>query len=344
MNSWAVIPRQLRSLATGTGNAILSNRISHFYDLKGASVTLDTACSSSLVALHLAYQSLRNGESNTSIVGAANLIFSPDLMIALSNLHFSSPDSRCYTFDARGNGYARDEGVAAIILKRLTQSEISTIRAVIRGTVCNQDGRTAGIVLPSKEAQEALIRKAYDESGCDPAVVGYFETHGTGTQAGDPIEAGAIGATLGKYRPDGEDGKLFVGSLKTNVGHLESCSGLASVIKTVLSLERGAIAPNLGFEKQNERIDFDGWHIRVPTELVPWPFPGLRRASINSFGYGGTNAHAILDDAYNYLESRHLRESHRTSPVPLLSLKSATAIFFKPHGPLRRALPMATIL
>ncbi|KAL2008035.1 hypothetical protein VTN00DRAFT_8017 [Thermoascus crustaceus] len=306
--------------ATGNGSAILSNRVSHFYDLKGASVTLDTACSSSLVALHLACQSLRNGESNTSIVGATNLVFSPDIMIAMSNLHFFSPDSRCYTFDARGNGYSRGEGVAAIILKPLKDAlrDNDTIRAVIRGTVCNQDGRTAGIMLPSKEAQEALIHKAYAESGCDPAVVGYFEAHGTGTQAGDPTEAGAIGATLGQYRPEGEEGKLFVGSVKTNIGHLEGSSGLASVIRTVMGLERGAIAPNLGFENPNERIDFDGWRIRVPTELVPWPLPGLRRASVNSFGYGGTNAHAILDDAYHYLESRHLRGSHRTSPVPLL--------------------------
>ncbi|KAF2472400.1 uncharacterized protein BDR25DRAFT_341828 [Lindgomyces ingoldianus] len=307
-------------VSTGNGAAILSNRVSYFFDMKGPSLTVDTACSSSLVALHLACQSLRNGESKMSIVGGTNLIFSPDVMIAMSNVHFLGPDSKCYTYDNRSNGYSRGEGIAAIILKPLEDAvrDNDTIRAVIRGTFCNQDGRTAGIMLPSRQAQEELITMAYNESGCDPAAVGYFEAHGTGTPAGDPLEAGAIGSTLAKYRQEGDHGKLYVGSVKTNLGHLEGASGLASFIKTVLSLERGVILPNLWFEKGNERIDFEGWRIKVPTELIPWPMRGVRRASINSFGFGGTNAHVILDDAYHYLKSRGLKAAHRTSRKPLL--------------------------
>lgn len=175
---------------TGNGAAILSNRISYFYDLKGPSLTLDTACSSSLVALHLACQSLRSGESHRAIVGATNLILNPDIITAMSNMHFFSPDSRCYSFDARANGYSRGEGIACLILKPLADAirDNDTVRAVIRGTACNQDGKTLGIMLPSREAQEELIRTAYKDSGCDFATTAYFEAHGTGTQAGDPLE------------------------------------------------------------------------------------------------------------------------------------------------------------
>lgn len=175
---------------TGNGSAILSNRISYFYDLKGPSLTLDTACSSSLVALHLAVQNLRTGESQRAIVGATNLMFNPDIMATMSNLHFFSPDSRCFTFDDRANGYSRGEGIAALILKPLADAirDNDTIRAVIRGTSCNQDGKTSGIMLPSRDAQAELIRTAYRDSGLDMSKTGYFEAHGTGTQAGDPLE------------------------------------------------------------------------------------------------------------------------------------------------------------
>ncbi|KAI0382791.1 putative polyketide synthase [Hypomontagnella monticulosa] len=307
-------------VSTGNGAAILSNRVSYFFDLKGPSLTVDTACSSSLVALHLACQSLRNGESKAAIVGGTNLIFNPDVMIAMSNVHFLGPDAKCHTYDASANGYSRGEGIAAIFIKPLEDAirDNDTIRAVIRGTACNQDGRTAGIMLPSREAQEALIRSAYRSAKCDMAEVGYFEAHGTGTPAGDPLEAGAIGSTLGRYRQPGDENRLYVGSVKTNIGHLEGASGLAGVIKTVLALEKGLIPPNLHFERGNEAIDFEGWHIRVPTELTPWPMPGIRRASINSFGFGGTNAHIIIDDAYHYLKTRALRASHCTTAIPHL--------------------------
>lgn len=173
-------------------------------------------------------------------------------------------------------------------------------------------------MLPSREAQESLIRSAYESARCDPASVGYFEAHGTGTPAGDPLEAGAIGAALGRHRRSGDANRLYVGSVKTNIGHLEGASGLAGVIKTVLALEKGLIPPNLYFENGNEAIDFEGWHIRVPTELTPWPMPGIRRASINSFGFGGTNAHVIIDDAYHYLKARALKAAHCTVTSPHL--------------------------
>jgi acyl transferase domain-containing protein len=298
----------------GTGQAILSNRISYCFDLQGPSVTLDTACSSSLVAVHLACQSLRMGESKTAIVGATHAILNPDVMIGMTNLHFLSPDSKCYTFDARANGYARGEGMAALILKPLSDAIQAgdTIRAVIRGTAVNSNGKTTGITLPSRDAQVSLIRSAYQQAGCDPAVTGYCEAHGTGTAAGDPLEAGALGEALGAYRSDGEENKLFVGSIKTNIGHLEGASGLAALVKTVMSLEKGVIAPNLWYEKGNPAIEFDAWRIRVPTEASPWPAAGLRRASVNGFGYGGTNGHVILDDAYHYMRKRGLNGKHQT--------------------------------
>ncbi|KFX95549.1 hypothetical protein O988_05747, partial [Pseudogymnoascus sp. VKM F-3808] len=306
--------------SVGIVPAILSNRISFCFNLKGPSLTVDTACSSSLVAVHLACQSLRAGESRVAIVGASNALLNPEIHVGMSNMHFLSPDSTCYTFDERANGYARGEGMAALILKPLDAAlaDGDTIRAVIRGTATNQDGKTAGMTLPSREAQAELIQTAYENAGCDPGVTGYFEAHGTGTAAGDPIEASAIGATLGRFRGDGEEGKLFVGSVKTNIGHLEGASGLAGLIKSVLSLERGVVLPNLWFEKGNPAIDFENWRIKVPTEPVPWPTEGLRRASINSFGFGGTNCHAIVDDALHYLERRGLRGNHTTSARPMM--------------------------
>ncbi|KAH8701065.1 hypothetical protein BGW36DRAFT_339021 [Talaromyces proteolyticus] len=309
---------------TGNGTSILSNRISYLYDLKGPSLTLDTACSSSLVALHLACQSLRMGESHCSIVGATNVILNPDIAIGMSKVHFFSPDSRCWTFDERANGYARGDGIASLILKPLADAlrDNDTIRAVIRGTGCNQDGKTSGIMLPSSEAQAALIRQTYKDAGLGFGQTGYFEAHGTGTPAGDPLETGAIGSVFAEHRPVDENGQpipLYIGSIKTNVGHTEGTSGLAGILKSVLQLEHGAIAPNTNFERPNPQIDFDGWKLKVPTTLVPWPVEGLRRISINSFGFGGTNGHVILDDAYNYLASRGLMAAHRTSPKPVIT-------------------------
>ncbi|KAH9897328.1 putative polyketide synthase [Xylariomycetidae sp. FL2044] len=287
--------------ATGNGFAILSNRISYFFDLKGPSVTLDTACSASLTALHLACQSLRTGESKMAIVGGTNMIHSPDMMVCMSLLRFFSQEGRCYSFDHRACGYSRGEGVATVILKPLDAAlrDGDPIRAVIRNSVVNQDGRTQGITLPSRQAQEVLIRSAYDSAGIDPATTGYFEAHGTGTAAGDPLEAGAIATVLGAGRP--ADDPIIIGSIKTNIGHLEGASGIAGLIKAALIVEHGVIPPNLNFEAPNEKIPMDDWNLRIPLECKKWPKEGLRRASVNSFGYGGTNAHVILDDAEHFL-------------------------------------------
>ncbi|KAE8386092.1 hypothetical protein BDV23DRAFT_187650 [Aspergillus alliaceus] len=284
--------------ATGNGQSILSNRISYFFNLKGPSITVDTACSSSLVGLHLACQGLRTGEAEQAVVGGTNLIFSPDIMVAMSLLGFLSPDGRSYAFDHRAKGYARGEGVATLVLKPLHMAmrDGDPIRAVIRGTGVNSDGRTAGITLPNGDAQEALIREVYRNAKLDPVDTGYFEAHGTGTQAGDPMEAGAIHrvftANCKRSQP------LYVGSIKTNIGHLEGASGLAGVVKAILCLEKGLIPPNINYKKPNERLDLEKWNLKIPTELTPWPTEILRRASVNSFGYGGTNAHVVLD-GYN---------------------------------------------
>ncbi|KAH8817121.1 putative polyketide synthase [Xylogone sp. PMI_703] len=281
--------------ATGSINSILANRLSWFFDLKGPSVMLDTACSSSLVAFHLACQSLRTGEATSAIVGGCNLILNPDFFILLSGPGFLGPDGKCHTFDSSANGYGRGEGVASIILKPLDTAlrDNDPIRAIVRGTATNHDGKTPGISLPSQKAQEDLIRSAYHSAGLDMSDTGYFEAHGTGTQAGDPIETGAIGNTIGIAKSP-ED-PLLIGSIKTNIGHLEGASGIAGIIKAVLILEKGLIPASLGFENPNPKIRFKDYNLKVVTELTPWPSSGVRRISVNSFGFGGANAHAILD-------------------------------------------------
>ncbi|OIW29210.1 hypothetical protein CONLIGDRAFT_715584 [Coniochaeta ligniaria NRRL 30616] len=302
----------------GTGKSILSNRISFCLDLRGPSVTLDTACSSGLVALHLACQSLRAGECGSALVGAANLLLSPDIAVGMTNLGFLSPEGISHAFDSRADGYARGEGVAALVLKPLDGAlrDGDVVRCVIRGTAVNSNGRrtAGGITLPSREAQTSLIREAYRQAGLlegeEMARTAYVEAHGTGTAAGDPVEARAVGEVLGRAK--GREGKLYIGSIKTNVGHLEGASGLAGLIKAILSIEAAVILPNIWFDKGNPEIDFDGLNIKVPTELAPWPVPGLRRASVNGFGYGGTNSHVIIDDAYHYLSSRGLQGNHKT--------------------------------
>lgn len=289
---------------TGTGNSILANRISYFYNLHGPSATIDTACSSSLVCFHLGNQSLRNHECDISIVVGSALHFDPNIFITMTDLGMLSVNGRCSTFDASGSGYVRGEGICAAILKRQSEAELhgDRIRAVVRASGANHDGTKQGITLPSSEAQEDLIRRTYKNAGLDPADTQYFEAHGTGTARGDPIETRAIGAVFAPSRKE----PLYVGSVKSNIGHLEGASGLAGIIKTTLALESGKIPPNMHFKNPNPEIKFDEWKLRVPQEMIDWPSKnGLRRASINSFGYGGTNAHIILD-AYQPSESLSL--------------------------------------
>ena len=298
--------------ATGNSSSILSNRLSWFYDLRGPSMTVDTACSSSLVALHLACQSLRTGESRAAIVGGANLILSPESMMWLSNLNSLGKDGVSRTFDSCGNGYGRGEGFAIIVLKPLRDAvtDGDTIRAVIRGTGINQDGRTTGITLPSSEAQADLIRSTYLNAGLDMTKTRYFEAHGTGTAAGDPIEFEAIAKTVGAHRS--KEDALFVGSVKENVGHLEGAAGLAAVLKSVMMLEKGMIPPSVHFKNPNPKLSLHEHSITVPLELTGWPTEGLRRISVNTFGFGGTNSHVIIDDAAHSLMEKSLQGRHRT--------------------------------
>ncbi|KAL2272318.1 hypothetical protein FJTKL_06945 [Diaporthe vaccinii] len=297
------------------GTAMISNRISWFFDLNGPSLSLDTACSSSLVALHLAVQSIRSGETTQALVGATNLILMPETSNHLSTLTFLSPDAKSKAFDASANGYARGEGVCVILVKSLAKAleDGDSIRAVIRGTAVNHDGRTPGINLPSSTAQEAMIRSAYANAGLGFSETGYFEAHGTGTAAGDPLETAAVGRVFASSRKPGQP--LYIGSVKSNIGHLEGGAGLAGLIKALYMLERGQIPANLWLQKINPKINLDGWGLAVPTSLTPWPTSGLRRISVNSFGYGGTNAHCVLDDAYHYLASHGLSGRHNTSPL-----------------------------
>ncbi|EOD51962.1 putative polyketide synthase protein [Neofusicoccum parvum UCRNP2] len=242
---------------------MLSNRISHFYDLRGPSLTVDTACSSGLYAFHLACQSLRLGESEIGIVSGSNTYLSPHAMsVPLSNAGFLSPDGRCYSFDHKANGYARGEGFGTVIIKPLRNAirDGDTIRAVVRASGVNQDGRTPSITQPSAVAQAAMIRTTYAAGGLDFGTTQYIEAHGTGTSVGDPLEAQAIGEV---FRDSRDAVPLHVGSVKTNIGHLEGASGLAGLLKTVLVLEKGLIPPNVGFEKPNPSIDTEGLGIQV---------------------------------------------------------------------------------
>lgn len=292
--------------ATGTARSILSNRISYFFDLKGPSMTIDTACSSSLVALHEAVQSLRNGDSETAIVAGANLLLDPSMYVAESTLHMLSPSSRSRMWDKSADGYARGEGFAALFLKPLSRAleDGDDIECVVRETAINSDGRTKGITMPSSHAQAALIRQTYQNAGLDILVdrPQFFECHGTGTLAGDPIEAQAIKEAFFPDPADlpsapGRDAKLFVGSVKTVIGHLEGCAGLAGLLRASLAIKHRVIPPNMHFNELNPAVAPFYGNLQIPTEALPWPSVPRSplRASVNSFGFGGTNAHAILE-------------------------------------------------
>ncbi|KAK2018650.1 KR domain-containing protein [Colletotrichum eremochloae] len=300
---------QSRYQATASGSSMLSNRISHFFDLRGPSLTVDTACSSGLYAVLLAHQSILAGESDMSLVCGSNTYITPECMsLPLSNAGFLSPDGRSYSFDKKGNGYGRGEGYAFVLLKPLSKAleDGNPIRAVIRATGVNQDGRTPSITQPSSQAQADLIRSTYQAAGLDLDDTGYVEAHGTGTPVGDPLEAAAISQV---FQTAARNEPLVVGSVKSNIGHLEGASGLAGLLKTVLTLERGVIPPIADFEEANPSIQASVSGICFPARPVTWqkPTSGFRRASVSSFGYGGSNAHVVLDDAQNYLRMRGLQ-------------------------------------
>ncbi|KAJ2998604.1 hypothetical protein NUW58_g268 [Xylaria curta] len=292
--------------ATGSAYSLQSNRISWYFDLRGPSVHVDTACSGSLVALDLACQCLQTGNASTALVAGVSLLLGPDTSLLLSGQRFLSPDSVCHSFDSRANGYSRGEGCVALVLKPILSAiqDGDMIRAIIRSTGTNQDGRTPGLTQPSAEAQEALIRDVYLKAGLDMADTRYVEAHGTGTAIGDPTEVKAIRNAFGDIHTAQQP--LYIGSVKSNIGHLEGCSGLAGIIKAIKILEKGIIPPTALIEKINPAISKDLDMIQIPTENTPWPTRGLRRVSVNSFGFGGTNAHAVLDDVYHYLLHRKL--------------------------------------
>ncbi|KAI0145929.1 putative polyketide synthase [Hypoxylon sp. NC0597] len=300
----------------GFGISMLANRLSWFFDLRGPSIGLDSACSSSAMAIDMACQALLNKSCDMSMVAGCNLTFSPESYTWLNNLNFLSADGKCYSFDHRANGYSRGEGVAVMILKRVSDAvrDGNTIRAVIRSTLSNEDGRTPGITQPSSLAQERLIRATYERAGLSMVPTRYFEAHGTGTSVGDPCEVRAISAAFEDARSVSDP--LLIGAVKSSIGHLEGASGLAGVIKAVLVLEKGIIPPNANFEKLNPKIDAQFGELQFPEKCCLWPTKGLRRASVNSFGYGGANCHIVIDDAHHYLQLRSLDGRHCTKISP----------------------------
>ncbi len=282
----------------GNAYSVAAGRISYVLGLQGPSIAVDTACSSSLVALHLAAQGLRSGDCDIALVGGVNLILSPEMNINFSKARMMAPDGRCKTFDAAADGYVRGEGCAMLVVRRLDEALASGDRvlAVVRGTAVNQDGRSGGLTAPNGPAQEAVIRAALDAAGVEPRLVSYVEAHGTGTPLGDPIEMHALGAVLGAGRDPAQP--VMVGSIKTNLGHLEAAAGIAGVIKVALALQARSIPPHLNFEKPNPFIEWDSLPVTIPTNATPWaPIQGRRIAGVSSFGFSGTNAHAILEEA-----------------------------------------------
>jgi 3-oxoacyl-(acyl-carrier-protein) synthase/SAM-dependent methyltransferase/acyl carrier protein len=282
---------------TGVGAAasIAAGRLAYFLGTHGPALAIDTACSSSLVAVHQAVQSLRKGEIDLAIVGAANLILAPEMNVSFSRTRMLSRDGRCKTFDASADGYVRAEGCCVIVLKRLADAarDNDRVLAKVHGTAVNQDGRSAGITAPNGPAQEAVMQAALADAGVQPGEISYVEAHGTGTPLGDPMEVQAIGAVYGEGR--GSEAPLRIGSVKTNLGHTEAAAGLTGLIKTLLMMQPGhGIAPNLHFKQPSPQIDWSRWAIEIPVQLTAWSNAAPRYAGVSSFGFSGTNAHLIV--------------------------------------------------
>lgn len=285
-------------MAIGTSNAAAAGRISYRLGLQGPSVAVDTACSSSLVAIHQACQALRLGECDLALAGGANVLLTPATMVTFSHAHMLAPDGRCKTFDAAADGYVRGEGCGVIVIKRLADAvaDGDRIRAVIRGSAINQDGASGGLTVPNGVAQQRVIADALQRAGVAAADVGYLEAHGTGTSLGDPIEAQAAGAVLGEGRDPNRP--LLMGSAKTNIGHLEAAAGIAGVIKVILSLENELLPQHLHFRNPSPHIPWDRLAVQVVGQAASWERNGQPRiAGVSSFGFAGTNAHVIIEEA-----------------------------------------------
>src|SRR5437879_1424472 len=275
---------------TGGTLSILANRISYVFDLHGPSLAVDTACSSSLVALHEACEAIRGGRIASAIVGGVNLLLAPYPFVGFCRASMLSSRGRCFAFDERADGYVRGEGGGVVLLKPLKQAlaDGDPIRAVIRGTGVNSDGRTIGLSMPSDAAQAALIQSVCERAATAAEDLAFFEMHGTGTPAGDPVEAAAVGHALGQLRPE----PLPIGSVKPNIGHLEAESGMAGLIKTARALEHGTLPPSLHCVTPNPKLPFDELNLRVVRDAEA--LARGKGAGINSFGFGGTNGHAVL--------------------------------------------------
>ncbi len=284
---------------SGCTLSIASNRISYLLDLKGPSMSVDTACSSALVAMSQACQSIWAGDCDAALTGGVNAIITPHATIGFSKASMLSPDGQCFAFDQRANGYVRGEGAAMVLIKRLDDAIKAgdPIYAVIRAAVVNQDGHTSSMTVPGVEGQSAMLRRAYRDAGLPPSSVVYMETHGTGTPVGDPIEATALGEVLRQGRA--ADSRCLIGSVKTNLGHLESGSGIAGFIKAALVLHHDQVPKNLNFETPNPVIPLEQLGLEVADRPRPLPHQGSRRpvVGVNSFGFGGTNAHVVLEAA-----------------------------------------------
>jgi acyl transferase domain-containing protein/acyl-CoA synthetase (AMP-forming)/AMP-acid ligase II/NADPH:quinone reductase-like Zn-dependent oxidoreductase/NAD(P)-dependent dehydrogenase (short-subunit alcohol dehydrogenase family)/acyl carrier protein len=285
---------------TGTGSAlsIAANRLSYVHDFRGPSMAIDTACSSSLVAIHLACRSLSDGDCTLALAGGVNVVLSPKVSVNFDKAGVMAADGRCKTFDAKADGYVRGEGAGIVVLKPLNQAlaDGDPIYSVIRGSATNQDGRTNGLMAPSPQSQEAVLTEAYRRAELSPGLVQYVEAHGTGTSLGDAIEAKALGTVLAEGRA--RDSTCAIGSVKTNIGHLEAAAGVAGLIKVALAMRHRMIPPSLNFTEPNPNIPFDRLKLRVAQTLTAWPENGGRAlAGVSSFGFGGANAHVVMAEA-----------------------------------------------
>jgi acyl transferase domain-containing protein/acyl-CoA synthetase (AMP-forming)/AMP-acid ligase II/aryl carrier-like protein len=310
---------------TGNTFSVAAGRVSHWLGLHGPSLAVDTACSSSLVSVHLACRSLQTMECDMALAGGVNLMLSPDANVVLSRMRALAPDGRCKTFDAAADGYARGEGAGVVVLKRLSKAKTDgdRILAVIRGTAVNHDGPSSGLTVPNGPAQEMLIRQALANACISPEKVGYLETHGTGTALGDPIEIQAVGNTLCAGRDTATP--LMIGSVKTNIGHLEAAAGVAGLIKAALVLHHGEVPPHLHFTTPSPRIAWDGLNLTIPSRTLPWTRNGSPRiAAVSSFGMSGTNAFAVLEEAP--AEAERAASPERPLHILTLSARSETAL------------------
>jgi len=306
--------------ATGNALSVAAGRLSYFLGLNGPSLAVDTACSSSLVAVHLACQHLRNQECNLALVGGVHLLLSPETSVAFARTRMLDPDGRCKIFDADANGYVRGEGCGVVVLKRLSDAVANKdkILAVISGSAVNHNGRSSSLIAPKGPSQQVLIRQALENAGAEPSEVDYVEVQGTSTSIGQPIEVEALGAVYGKNRPP--DSPLIIGSVKTNIGHLEAASGMASLIKVVLAMQHEEIPPHLHYHQPNPYIDWEKLPVKVPSEKIPWNAGVKQRlAGVSAFGFSGTNAHVVLEE---YKATEKPQQLER--PWHLLTLSAKT--------------------